>query len=364
MKHFIITFLLFILGLPNHIMARNIYSNSEVVKAYGIELSNWATDKDTYTAMQSFDNLIVTKPGSSDASILLSDDFTRYLVNKYNYPKYNTYRWATFVSCMEKEIESGVKISLNNIQYVPESMVSQKRPGVQYYSCKINVSGSSNVSEDALFYVKDGKILKIDAYEVIRDKNGKSRVKVDFSGLDIDEDTEGMGISYNYSKAFPVGGSIYYSKWKFMISLDFGKNFDKDIYTTQKVDFTNIVDYKITKGEYDLKYFITATPAFYMKYFSVGCGFGCAFFNATEYIKEIHMELDSNGNGVHTSANSSTVTTSGNGKSKLMIRPAVKGYIPCSDYFFISLAVNYDWILGYKDKNGISFGAGIHFLFD
>ena len=327
-----------------------------VVQQFGNSLSNWAASRNDFSAMQDIERLCSTKP-----AIRIDDPIMSAMAVKYNVPRSQSYTLDDYIRCLQHEVDEGVAISFSDIRQVPENLKPGNYPGVNYISCNIRFSGSSNLNENDVFAIKDGKIVKIEEYIIVRDKKGRQKLKIDLSGLGLDEDTEGWGLSYNYSKAFPVGASVAYTKWKFMISMDFGVNFDKDKYTTQKVDFTNIVDYRITKGEYDLKYFITATPAFYMRYLAIGWGVGYASFDGSETTKENKLEILPDGSIMQTSGTSSV---SGGGKYKFMMRPTIKGYIPCSDNFFISLSVNYDWILGYKEKSGISFGAGIHFLID
>ena len=43
------------------------------------------------------------------------------------------------------------------------------------------------------------------------------------------------------------------------------------------------------------------------------------------------------------------------------LRPVAKAFIPLSsDELFLSVSVGYDLIFGYKEKNGINFGLGVH----
>lgn len=330
-----------------------------IVQQFGNNLSSWASGQNVFSALDALENLCSKSP-----AILIGDKIMCQLASKNGLATSESYKWDNYLTCMQKEIDKGISVTLSNVSEVPSNLIPEKYredKSLNFVSGSIKISGASIFDVNDLFVLKNGKIVKIQEYQVVTDKNGRSRLHVDLSGLGLDEDTEGWGISYNYSKAFPVGASITYTKWKFMISVDFGVNFDKDMYTTQKVDFNNIVDYSITRGEYDLKYFITATPAFYLKYFSVGCGFGVASMKGTEYTKQNSLDIKEDGSIVQATG---TSTTSGSEKVKFMMRPVVKGYIPCNDNFFISLSVSYDWIMGYKDKSGIGFGAGIHFLLD
>lgn len=329
-----------------------------IVREFGNNLSNWASKRNDYSAMQNIELLCSTRP-----AFRIDDPIMSALANKYDVPRSKSYTLDDYIRCMQHEIDAGVSITFSDIRQVPDNLKPGNYSGVNYVSCNIKFSGSSNLNENDVFVIKDGKIVKIEEYVIIRDKKGKQKLRIDLSGLGLDEDSEGWGLAYNYSKSFPVGASMAYTKWKIMIGMDFGVNFDNDLYTTQKVDFTNIVDYKITKGEYDLKYFLTVTPGFFMKFFSVGWGFGYASFNAHEYTKHNNLEIKPDGTIIQTSGTTST-TTKGGGKNKFMMRPTIKGYIPCSDVFYLSLAVNYDWILGFKDKSCLSFGVGFHLLID
>jgi len=333
-------------------MAQDIY----IVQQFGNNLTNWASCKNDFSAMQNLESLCSTNP-----AIRISDPLMVTLADKYNVPKSVNYTLDDYIRCLQHEVDKGVSISFSEINQVPEHLKPTNYSGVNFVSCNIKVSGATNLDEDEVFAIKNGKIVKIDKYVIKRDKKGRQKLHIDLSGLGLDEDTEGWGLSYNYSKSFPVGASFTYTKWKFMISVDFGVNFDKDLYTTQKVDFKNIVDYSITRGEYDLKYFVTATPAFYLKYFSVGCGFGVASMKGSEYTKQNSLDIKEDDTIIQATGTSST---SGSEKIKFMMRPTVKGYIPCNENSFISLSVSYDWIAGYKEKSGIGFGAGIHFLLD
>lgn len=70
-----------------------------------------------------------------------------------------------------------------------------------------------------------------------------------------------------------------------------------------------------------------------------------------------------------TTGSSSSATISGGNTTegnlaillKPMIRPVAKAFIPLSsDELFLSVSVGYDLIFGYKEKNGINFGLGVH----
>lgn len=334
-------------------MAQDTY----IVNQFGVNLSNWASGNNPFSAFENIQQLCSKK----NPSFRISDNLVNSLARINGQPISKHYPLNMFTTWLQKEIDKGIVINVSNFHQIPLSEIENSNDGYGYVSCNIQITGALDLNESALFLITNGKIASVQNYvSTIDTRTGKRKIEVDWSGLDIDEDTEGFGVSYNYSKAFPFGASITYSKWKFMIGVDFGINNDKDIYTTQKVYFNNIVDYKIDRGEYDLKYFITVTPSFYMKYFSVGWGVGYAYLKGTKYTKDNSLTVYPDGTTIQTGS----TTSADDFKYKWMMRPTIKGYIPCSDNFFISLSVNYDWIVGYKEKSGIGFGAGIHFLFD
>lgn len=330
-----------------------------IVSQFGTNLSNWASGQNPFLAFEKIESLC----SSNKPTFCIADTLIKTLAQKNGMSTSKHYPLNMFLTWMQTEIDNGVSIKLSNINTVSHSEINNPIDGYGYVSCNISISGSMNLDETALFILTNNKIASIQNYvRIVDKKNGKHKIEIDWSDFDIelDEDTEGWGLSYNYSKAFPVGASVAYTKWKFMIGLDFGINTDKKLYTTQKVDFINIVDYKITRGEYDLKYYITATPSFYLKYFSIGWGVGYAYFKGTKYTKDNGITINPDGTAVQIGSSNSIDDF----KYKVMMRPTVKGYIPCSENFFISLSVNYDWILGCKEKSSISFGAGIHLIID
>lgn len=332
--------------------------DTDVVQQFGNCLSSWATNPDTSSsALETMLELC-----STDPAFRIGDNIMAALASSNNLSRTETYDWDDYVTCMQKEVNKGIAISFSHIQEVPERMISKKYKDVKYVSCNIRISGASGFNEKELFILKQNKIVKITEYQVIADRHGRQRIHVNLSDLGLDEDTAGIGFTYNYSKAFPAGASIYYSKWKFMVSVDLGLNFDKDIYTTQKNEFNNLMDYKITKGEYDPKFYITATPSFYLKYFSVGWGVGGLFMKGSRHIDQWNYKVNDDGSIAVLSA-SGTVQED-EIKWKFMMRPNVRGFIPCNKNLFITLSASYNWIPGYNEKSGMDFGIGIQYLFN
>lgn len=154
------------------------------------------------------------------------------------------------------------------------------------------------------------------------------------SGIDWDVADETWGISYNYSKGFPVGISFSYTMNHFYIGGDLGVNLKKEKYTLKNNET------KIEKGDPVL--YLSASPGFYMKYFSVSCGVG--------------FLLDSR-EATISSSNGST-NTKDLGYS-FFAKPAITGYIPIDDDdWFVTLNLGYDICPKFKSLNGISLGIG------
>uniref|UniRef100_UPI002592D590 hypothetical protein n=1 Tax=Xylanibacter caecicola TaxID=2736294 RepID=UPI002592D590 len=181
----------------------------------------------------------------------------------------------------------------------------------------------------------------------------KGKIMVDFNDFINNHGT--FGFSYNYGQHFPVGGSFNgsFEDIPLMISIDFGINFDNDKHIIDKVNMQDIMNYDREKKELDTKFFVTVTPQAYFNYFAIGCGFGFLYMDGTSDYTRYSSSSASN-----TSA--STSSSSNAYLIKPMIRPVIKGFIPFSyEDYYISISVGYDWVLGYKKKNGFNVGIGI-----
>lgn len=288
---------------------------------------------------------------------IVNDDFSHILTkrNNPNAPLQKSYELETYLNNIGNQVSKGtINITYTNISEVSkkdivfESKISDKDLGLtELYSCKIKVTGDIQHESNELFYVYKNKIAKIGKYEK---KNGKVVVKFD----DFINDYETIGISYNYGKYFPVGISVNYSPENipFMISVDVGVNFDKDKYVIDRVEMKDIMNFNRTKKVYDPQFFLTVTPQLYLKYFAIGCGAGIMMMDGTEETANYEYASSSlSGNAIETGSGILV---------KPMIRPVIKGFIPLNDDdLFLSVSVGYDYVFGYKEKNGINFGVGI-----
>ncbi|NPD92838.1 hypothetical protein [Xylanibacter muris] len=296
---------------------------------------------------------------------IVSDEFS-HIINKKdnpNAPYQKSYELETYLNNIGKLVNKGaIKIIYSDIRKVSKkdlafnSNISEKDLRVtEIYSCKLQVTGAIQHEADELFYVYKDKIAKIDVY---RKKDGK--VVIDFD--DFLNDCEGIGFSYNYGKHFPVGGSFNYSfaDIPFMLSVDFGVNLDRDKYIIDKVEMKDIVNYDRNKKIFDPRFFITVTPQFYMKYFALGCGVGVLCMDGKEYSAYYSSTTSTGSSSVIVSGGTITEDNS-NILVKPMIRPVAKAFIPLiSDELFFSVSIGYDLVFGYKEKNGINFGLGVH----
>ncbi len=332
---------------------------TDVVGRFTDAMTQWVNNGNIAYGLEGVESQVTVKPAFKAADQLMQE-----LALRNGLIRTNDYLFPNFITCWQSEIDKGAKVTFRNITDISPTLLDPKyrnRDDIRFVRAEVAVEGPIQYSGPQLYYVTGTKIAKIGPYEEYVDaKTGKRRVRLDMSGIEIDEEQQSLGLTYEYSKHFAYGGSLSFSYWKFMISADFGIHSRNDVYTTRKVDFTDIMNYKVTEGKYKPKYYLTFTPAFYMKYFSIGWGFG--YLNLDGGTTSYGESTTGSGN------NLAHVTTSGSSDgdslTKFMMRPVVRGYIPVSDNIFITLSVSYNWVLGYKECNGIGFGAGINWWLD
>lgn len=160
------------------------------------------------------------------------------------------------------------------------------------------------------------------------------------------EDMQTIGGMYNYGSHWPVGLSFSYSYSFLMVSLDAGLNMDDDNLVQNTLDMTDVYNFDRKDVELDPKFYMTLTPSFFMKYFSAGLGVGFMYMSGHQYESYCH-------------ANSTYSNEDKLSKVKFMLRPSVKGYVPLNDELYFTASVGYDYIFGYKEKNGLCFGVGL-----
>ena len=327
-----------------------------VVRSFATNMQSWGqTSKLEYQQ-----NLKKLCDGAK--SVRVADEIVESLAAKNGYMgNSGSYFLETYLNCLIKEIKKGINIQYSNFRTINTSETTvYDTKGLDLIACNIVISGAVNYNVKDLFYVRNGKISKIDKYEETIDRTGKQKVKVDFSGIDFAD--EAYSLTYNYSKNFPVGLSFDYAWPWFRLGFDFGIDFKKDRYILDDVNFTDIMNYKRTRKTLDPKFYVTATPSLYFRYVSVGCGVGVLYMSGKEEKSSSSYSSSSSG-GVSSSGYSST--TQECTKLNFMLRPVIKGFIPVSeDYLDIVVNIGYDYVFGYKEKNGLNFGIGLQFVLD
>lgn len=325
----------------------------EIARKLGENFRLWSvTQSETYRA--NIENLC---DGKKDTRV--ADEIANDLAVKNDIKPNTSYELGSYLNWLDLQIDE-ISIVFSDFEIVDKNKISISNSkdkkidkDLTYVSCHIHVSGAFSYNVKDLIYIRNGKISKIAKYVV--DKNNK--IHVDFS--DLIEHYESVGFTYNYGKYFPVGGSFNYSPEDipFMVSLDFGVNFDNDKYIIDKVEMTDIMNYKREKKILDPKFFLTVTPQFYMKYFSVGCGVGFLYMSGTEETAS-YSRSSSGSSNISISASVGSSSSTNAELLKPMIRPVVKGFIPLTDELYIAVSAGYDLVFGYKEKNGFNVGLG------
>lgn len=332
-------------------------SSAEIlVQQFGNNLRDWCSTKD-------FDYKLRAQKQCNDAcrvkDKIMEDFAVNYGLNLKDFVVSNY-----LIGFQKALIKGPISISMRNIRTIPKEEQTEYSKEYTAISCDIVVNGTLNYNIRDLYYIhiSTRKIVKITPYEEFEDPiTGKRKVKVDFSDL---EDFQTFGVSYNYGKNWPIGLSFNYSYSMFMISADIGVNLDKDKLYKQNLEMTDVMNYRKEDIEYDPLFYFTVTPSLYLKYISIGCGAGILYMKGTKYIANSSSEsYDNKGEDVSFSytTSSSYTTEESCEKVKFMLRPSIKGFIPITDEIFLSLSVGYDYVFGYKEKNGINFGLGLQF---
>lgn len=335
--------------------ARGQSTAENVVRSFGENMLSW-----TQTGKLMFrESLIELSDGK--IKVRVYDELSSYLFAKH--PEYqNANELNSYLNCLEKEMENGIAVRYSNFRQVPPEKLlldeSNKEDlitrGVKCIACDVNVTGTFNHSSEDLFYVYKEKISKIDKCETITDeKTGERKIRASLSDIDFEDET--FGVTYNYSKSFPIGASLSYAIPGWVFGVDFGVTLNADEYISDDVEMTNIMSYKRTKTTVKPRFFMTGTVALNLKYVAIGCGVGFLYFSGEE---EESSYVGSNSISVGTSTTQNTV------KFKPMVRPTIRGFIPFNDELALSLSVDYNYVFGYKDLNGIGFGIGLQFTID
>lgn len=355
-KFFKLKMLLIMLLCPaSTILAQRYSKNISCVHEFTNNISQWVNTHDVDYREAAENNC------NGKIGMRIADELVGYLASIHKQIGTNgSYTLDTYLNCLVLERKNNISISYTTPTYLSPDKLDNYNSRFDLYTSTVTFSRGNNITKVAkdIFYVIDGKISKIDKYKETKNK----KVHVDYS--DIINEYGTVGFIYNYGEHFPFGTSLNYSfeDIPFMISLDFGINFDNDKYIIDKVEMTDIMNYKREKKIYDPKFFLTVSPQLYFKYVSIGCGVGFLYMNGTsETANSINETSSSNGGSVSSSI---TISSSSSGTSsdimlKPMIRPTIKGFIPLSDEIYLTISGGYDMIFGYKEKNGFNAGIGL-----
>ncbi len=360
MKKITIFFLCF-----NAVLAYSQSNDVNIVHQFGSSLQNWCSTEDTDYRINA------QKQCSSDCRVKdkIMQDFVAnsdlsirdYVVSNY----LNGFEVAMNRGKLSFSIDNYRIITSNEQSYGVSYNSSaikkeeKKAKDIMVIACEIKTNGSLNYQIKDLFYILKGKIVKITPYEeVVDSRTGKKKVLVDFSDL---EDSSTWGASLNYDKHFPLGFSVYGQSGFFLCSIDVGFNIDSKIYLSEKMEMKDILNYTYTKNEYDPKLFVTATPALFLKYLSIGCGVGVVFLSNNEELSNMSSVVGGDGKFMGSSGSRSTKEETA---VRFIIRPQIRGFIPLSSSCYLSVGGGYDFIPKMKDLNGYNVSLGLHFDLD
>lgn len=340
-----------------------------IVEEYAELLSQWAERNYTNKAQEQKRQKIIEgkikELLSNQPSFRISNRLVKELAKNedagsrpkgYNNKKF--FLWLRQELDSTRESGQNFKICFNDFKIVPSKNVINSQKGFDYISCEFKISSKSFhfVSHD-LFCIRDFKIEAITPCEGRIVNNNPSFWEKTWKEV---RDSQGIGVAYEYGQEYPVNVSLSFYKSLFMLELDFGLADKDNLISTQKVDFTDLFNYKITKGEYKPQYYFTLMPAIYMKYVSVGWGVGVLTLEGET--KTEGMATEVNGDNINPKNLDNTVYT--NAKYRFFMRPNVKLYIPCSKSISIITSASYNWAWGSKDLSGFTYGLGLRYNID
>ena len=341
-------------------------SGEGVVRQFGNNLRDWCSTKDTdyrdRAHKQCTDACRVKNKIMEDFAASSGFSLKDYVVPNYlNAFEDALDKGAVSVSIGSVRTISNVEQSYGGSFRSSFAKEAEKRSqNIVTVACELTVTGAMNYHIKDLYYIKKGKIVKITPYEeVVDQKTGKKKVLVDFSDL---EDTSMLGFSINHDQHFQTGASMIVQLGWLMMSLDFGINLDSNKYLVEKMDFTDIMNYRYTQYEYDPKWFFTGTFGVYLKYISLGCGVGFASLGGQQNISERKAIITDSGD--YGGYQGGSYSQDNHPTTLFMLRPQIRGHIPISSSFSMSIGVGYDFIPKMKALNGYNASIGFHFEYD
>lgn len=211
-------------------------------------------------------------------------------------------------------------------------------------ACEILIDGALSYHVLDLYYVHkgNGNIVKITPYEeVVDQKTGKKKVKVDFSDL-VKEHT--IEVSYGYSSNFPLNIGLSTNISYFNIGLEYGQSFDNT-----PISFKQHKNFATSKLNGKC-FYLMASPGVFLRWATINCGLGATM--ATYEYESVYSSYDEK-------------------KVYFSMKPRVSFNLPVPVNFkskkeklFICPYVGYLYTPKLKDLNGIEFGIGLRFRFE
>ena len=338
-----------------------------VVKNFGQTIQQWAITDDI-SCRERIEDIC-----GGNVKVRVSDMICMDMMKGSGIPT-EKYTLDTYLNCFQNIIP-GITIEYSEFSEIDEKTQSNFSGSRRVVSCRVKISGKREYDVKDIFYVRQGKITGIDKYMEMKDKKGRTKVKTsvnefgDFFFSPFDEDEFSLGATYNYSKCFPYGGSINMGGSWWMIGIDFGVADDKHDKSLTLLDMTDIANYTVTYKTKSPDYFISVTPYFKRKYYAIGCGVGWLSSKVYETGSSSSFDYSSSGNSYTIGYSSSDFNQDGDNDDNIIIRPQFKLFVPLNDSWIrddvwtIIAGVGYDFVLGYKDMNGLNFSIGLQYCF-
>lgn len=296
---------------------------------------------------------------------IFTDSMSLRMAKLYAHGQKDELMLELYLISVQKHIDNGGQILFSDLQAVPANSIEVTAPpkgldpkALSYFTAHASLGTNEPKEYQVLFHVRKDFITKVGDY--VRPINGKT--KVDLSYLQSDES---FGMTYNYGKHWPLGISANYRNRIYMISGDLGINLDRDKKHTRKLEMTDVMNFNLKEKELNPYAYLTATPSIFLKFVSIGCGAGIAYMRYQENNVERVMQESgkySTGDSMYTQYTQKNTTTDIDGEAlKLIVRPALKVFIPVHKEWNLSLGVSYDYIFTYKEMNGINYSLGLQY---
>lgn len=280
---------------------------------------------------------------------------------------------SSYLNCFEAAMTKGtINIVFSNVKTVSKnntvvSSYSGSHTGAEkqmsefeFISSEINVSGVLNYNIKNLYYISNGKIVKITPYEEVTDrKTGEKKVKIDLSDMindffyDItDGDYNALGFYLGYSKSFPINFGVHYNWSLLNIGIELGYNWDKDALYIR--DDGNNKETIKKKGLSCL-----VTPGIFLQYLTLNFGVGFANF---ERDRDFNYSINGTDTGINVETNIKDE------KMYFLMKPSLEFNIPVAmskwedPSFFLCPRIAYLHAPNLKKINGWEFGLCFRYI--